>query len=289
MKTTITWALSLTMLFMSACSKNNNDSTSGGTGGTGVDNPTGPTGAWLSTTSSVSGGDSIITDIYFNSDHTIQKVITISEGLSGALGDTSYTTVIPVYSGGRLTELQAPPDSTSTTGPVTATFVYGSNWIRVGYNPGSASYNYDSLVIGGGEIMAVYVYTAAPSGPPVFSQSEVFTWNGQQDISQVLVTSVDPSTGSTSMLTAEYTYDGSFNAYKTVKDLAFMIGSISNNVGMLTANNPSTVSLTGYNGSTNYIYQYNSQSLPTTLDQQSLQQGALKSSTFAYFQYIEQN
>lgn len=133
---------------MTSCSKGggSGNSSTGGTG-TGVDVATGPTNTWLSGYSTVSGADSINTEIQLNSDHVIQKVIT-SNYLPN---DTSYSVIIPVYANGKITELQQSTDTTATSGSTYAQFTYGKSWIKVQYAAGST---YDSVASAGSQDQA---------------------------------------------------------------------------------------------------------------------------------------
>lgn len=106
----------------------------------------------------------------------------------------------------------------------------------------------------------------------------------------MLVNTTDTASGAISAQTVEYTYDGSFNPYRTLTDAAFILGTtVDANIVMLTTNNVSSIQITGFSFSNSYIYQYNSQSLPTSQIFEYLQQGAVKTSSLAYFQYIAQN
>ncbi len=270
---------------MTSCSKGggSGNSSTGGSG-TGVDVASGPTNTWLSGYSTVSGVDSTYTEIQLNSDHVIQKVIT-SNYLPN---DTSYSAIIPVYTSGKITELQQSTDTTATSGTPYAQFTYGKSWIKVQYTPGST---YDSVASTGSQISAIYRYEpVGVTRQPTLFQQEAFTWNSQGDLSQVLVNTTDTTSGSISAQTVEYTNDGSYNPYRTLTDAAFILGTtVDANIVMLTTNNVATVQITGYSFSNSYIYQYNAQSLPTSQIFEYLQQGAVKTSSLTYFQYIAQN
>lgn len=270
-----------------ACSKKDNaPSGIGADGGT-----SGPSNTWLSTAVSVGIGDSTLTEIHFNSDHSVAKVITISLGLPDSLGDTAYSTIIPVYSGGRLSALQSPPDSLTPTGPVTTAFDYTPDGTleRIRYNPGTTSFAYDSIVTAPNGLMAgsFHFVTDSATGATVELYYENFTWTLKGDIQTILISDIDTANGSVSSLTASYTFDGFYNPYKTVKDLPFMLGTLDNILPLLSTNNVLSSQLVGYNSSNNYGYQYNPNNLPASQNIQVLLQGSLKQSTFVYFQYIQ--
>jgi hypothetical protein len=272
---------------LSSCSKGGSSGGGGGNSsgnGTGVDAATGPANIWLGQTSNIDGGDTTITEIQLSSSHAIAKVITYAY----IAGDTSYGVTIPVYTNGKLTALEVSTDTTASSGTVYAQFTYGSSWIKVQY--GSASL-YDSVVTFDNHVSSVYRYEpAGATQKPTLFQDEVLTWNSQGDISSMVINSIDTTSGAVLALTSDYTYDGSYNPYRTLSDAAFILGSaIDGNVLMLTANNVSTAQVTGYNSSNSYLYQYNAQSLPTSQNFEYLQQGAVKSSSLTYFQYIAQN
>jgi hypothetical protein len=272
---------------LSSCSKGGSSGGGGGNSsgnGTGVDAATGPANIWLSQTSNIDGGDTTITEIQLSSSHAIAKVITYDY----IAGDTSYGVTIPVYTNGKITALEVSTDTTASSGTVYAQFTYGSSWIKVQY--GSASL-YDSVVTSDNHVSSVYRYEPVGSTQkPTLFQDEVLTWNSQGDISSMVINSIDTTSGAVLALTSDYTYDGSYNPYRTLSDAAFILGSaIDGNVLMLTANNVSTAQVTGYNSSNSYLYQYNAQSLPTSQNFEYLQQGAVKSSSLTYFQYIAQN
>ena len=272
-----------------ACSKKDSPSPSGVTidGGT-----SGPSNTWLSVIVNLGTADSTVTEIHFNSDHSVSKVITASTGFpTDSTRDTLYHTIIPVYSGGKLAALQSVPDTLSTSGPATTIFDYttAGTLERIRYNPGTTSYAYDSLVTGlGGLLAASYHYVLdSTTGALVEQYYESFTWNQKNDLQMVLVNNIDPSTGSVSSLTASYTYDGFYNPYKLVKDLPFMLGSLDNILPMLSANNILTSQLVGFNAENSYAYQYNPNSLPSSQNISEILQGSVKQSTFVYFQYIQ--
>lgn len=272
---------------LSSCSKGGSSGGGGGStsgNGTGVDAATGPANILISQYSNITGADTTLTEIQSSSSHSITKVITYSY----IPGDTSYGVTIPVYTNGRVTSLDVSTDTTATSGTVYAQFTYGSSWIKVQY--GSSSL-YDSVVTAGGRVSSIYRYEPAGTAQkPTLFQDEIITWNSQGDISSMVINSIDTTSGAVLALTSDYTYDGSYNPYRTLTDAAFILGSaIDGNILMLTANNVSTAQVTGYNSSNSYIYQYNAQSLPTSQNFEYLQQGAVKSSSLTYFQYIAQN
>jgi hypothetical protein len=290
MQQSVACAAFIVLLGLCACGKRDNALPSG----IGADGGTsGPPGTYLSSALAIGGGDSTWNEIRFNSDHSVAKVITIHIGLGGTLGDTTYTTIIPVYAGGKLSALQSPSDSLAGSGPVTTLFDYTAAGVlqRIRYNPGAPGYAYDSLIMGTSGLLAqsFHFVTDNTTGAPTQLYSEAFTWNSKMDIQQILITNIDTSNGSISSLTASYTYDGFFNPYKTVKDLPFMLGTLDNVLPIISANNATSAQLVGFNSSNNYIYQYTTKSLPSSQNIQILQGGALKQSSFVYFQYIAQN
>lgn len=273
---------------LSACSKTDAPSPSG----VGIDGGTsGPSNTWLTNILSLNISDTTITEIHFNSDHSVSKIITTTLGFTSSLGDTSYNTIIPVYSGGRLSELQNPPDTVSASGPAITIFDYttAGTLERIRYNPGTTSYAYDSLVAGLGGLLAMSYHYALDSTTGVLVEQyyESFTWSQKNDLQTVLVNNIDPSNGSVSSLTASYTYDGFYNPYKTVKDLPFMLGTLDNILPMFSANNVLTSQLVGFNAENSYAYQYNTNSLPSSQNISEILQGSIKQSTFVYFQYIQ--
>jgi hypothetical protein len=278
--------LILLICIVTSCSKGGGSGNSSASGnGTGVDVATGPSNTWLSGYSSKSSSDSTYTEIQLNSSHTVEKVV-FSTFIPS---DTSYfSAIIPVYTNGKITALQQSTDTTAASGTPYAQFTYGKSWIKVQYVTGAT---YDSVVGAGNQIAAIYRFEPVGlSGQPTLFQEEAFTWNSQGDISQVIVNTTDTTSGSVSAQTLTYTYDGSFNPYRTLTDAAFILGSaVDANIQMLTTNNVASVQITGYNSSNSYLYQYNAQSLPTSLNFEYLQQGAIKSSSLTYFQYIAQN
>ena len=280
----------LAFICLSSCGKHNDNGTA--VSGIGADGGTiGPSNIWLSSAKSVDDQDTTWIDVRFNSDHSVSKVILLSE--APGLGDTSYSVAIPVYSGGRLTEVQTTTDSTTSSGTPTTLFDYTSSGalLRIRYQPGTNTYAYDSLVMGQGGLLAGsyhFVYDSV-SGATVQLYSENFTWDGQKDISQILVTNIDTANGAVSSITYTSTYDGYVNPYRTVKDLPFIVGSLDNVLPMLSADNVTSLQLMGSSSQDAYIYQYNTNNLPTSQNFQFLFQGALKQSSFVYFEYFAQN
>ncbi|TDW97320.1 hypothetical protein [Dinghuibacter silviterrae] len=275
------------LVCLSACSKHDSSPS-----GLSVDGGTaGPSNTWLSGYLVQKSGNNLFTEVRFNSDHSVSKVITLNmpdAGETDSLGnpiDTTYTTIIPVYSGGKLSELQSPADSNAASGPVTTNFDYASNGdlLRIRYNPGTNTYAYDSLVLATGGMLAMSYHFVLDSSTGVVSEQywDTFSWTSKKDISQVLV-----STAS-SAYTVSYTYDGYYNPYKTVKDLPFMLGTLDNIVPLLSANNAITDVLVGYNSETTYAYQYNNSSVPVSQNISVIVSGSTKQSTFVYFQYIQ--
>ena len=272
-------------LFLTACSKKD-DNTSGGNSGSGT---LGPANTWVSNIIAYPTTQSILqTELQFNTDHTVKRMITIYFTYS----DTTYTTILPVYSGSELTQLQSPADSNASSGPATTLFDYtaGGTLLRIRYNPQSANYSYDSLAFNSSNgLQAVYHFIpVGTSGVMTQVTSEQFTWNSQQDITQVTETAYDTSSATTSTQIGQYVYDGSFNPYRTVKDLSLIMGECADPL-LLTANNATSQRLEGNISADSILYVYNTASLPTSANLELLQQGALKSSTFTYFQYIGQN
>ena len=273
-----------------ACSKkdsNNNPSGVGIDGGT-----SGPSNTWLSVIVNANIADTTVTEIHFNGDHSVSKVITASAGFpNDSTRDTIYNTIIPVYSGGNLTALQSATDTLSASGPVTTVFDYNTAGVllRIRYFPGTTSYAYDSLVTGSGGLLATSYHYILDSTTGALTEQyyESFTWTQKGDLQTVLVNNIDPSNGSVSSLTASYTYDGFYNPYKTVKDLPFMLGSLDNILPMLSANNVLTSQLVGFNAENSYAYQYNPNSVPSSQNISEILQGSVKQSTFVYFQYIQ--
>jgi hypothetical protein len=279
----------LVLCCLCACSKKDSPSPSG----IGIDGGTsGPSNTWLSLIVNAGIPDTSVTEIHFNSDHSVSKVITATVGFpTDSTRDTIYTTIIPVYSGGKLTELQSAPDTLSGSGPAVTVFDYTSTGSleRIRYNPGSNSYAYDSLVTNpSGLLAASYHFVLdSTSGKVLEPYYESFTWTLKNNLQTVLINNIDPSTGSVSSLTASYTYDGFYNPYKTVKDLPFMLGSLDNILPLLSNNNVLTSSLVGFNSENNYTYQYNPNSIPSSQNISEVVQGSVKQSTFVYFQYIQ--
>jgi|GEM_PF-4233326 hypothetical protein len=272
-----------------SCSKGG--STGGNSGDSGYGGTSGPSGTYLTTTSTVINGDSVRTEIYFNTDNSVQKAIILTEGVNGSVGDTTYVTIFPIYVGGKLTQLQTSADSTATSGQATTFFDYSSSGalMRIRYNPGTPAYAYDSLVIAPNDLLAQSFHFVSQGSNMVQLYSESFTWSTAKDISSLLLSNVDTSNGSVSDLSITYAYDGSFNPYKTVKDLAYILGSLDDDLPMLSANNPTSVQITGVNASNDYVYQYNSLSLPVSQNIQVLQSGSVKTSSFVFFQYVQTN
>jgi hypothetical protein len=281
----------LSVFLLAGCGKTNHPGSSNLNGtGTGA---SGPSGTWLSNMATTSQGDSIKTELQFNTDHTVKRVITLYTSTSGNAGDTSFVIILPVYSGGKLTSLQSPSDSVSVSGPITTQFIYAPSGAlqKIEYGVQTSYLTYDSLVIGTDNLLST-VYHFIPAGTqglPTLVQTSAFTWNTYQDLTQVMITSADTSSGLTSEQWATYMYDNSYNPYKTVQDLAYILGPLDNDLTMLSANDALGLFLSGHNFSDTLLYQYNPQNLPTSQNLELIQQGSLKSSTFTYFQYIGQN
>jgi hypothetical protein len=276
--------------FISSCKKGDGGSSGGSPGNSTGSLSTGSTGlsnVWMSEFTTANGKeDTTYTELTLASDHSVSRVITISL----LQGFSTYTTLLTVYSGGKLTQLLSAADSTATTGTLNTAFDYSASGQlqRIRYNPNTSGYTYDSLVLSSDNILqSVYHFTpVGASGTLTEVQSETYTWSSQHDIIAVLFNDYDTTADTWSASTVQYQYDGSYNPYQTVKDLPLILGGI-NTVNLLSANNVTGITLVGLTIGVNYIYTYNSQSLPTISDDQVIEQTELKNSVFTYFQYIE--
>ncbi len=273
------------ILSIFSCSKGGSSTGQGGQG-------TGPSGGsasgpWLTNISEAVNPQSTLTsEIKLNNDHSVQCVITTST----VAGVTTYATLVPVYAGGKLTELLHAPDSLSTTGPVETAFDYtpGGTLLRIRYNPGTPQYAYDSLIFNSSNYLTAF-YHFIPVGPSATLtevEAAVLTWSNQHNITQTAVNAYDTSGGTWSSLQASYEFDGSFNPYLTVKDLPLILGQATT-IAAISANNVTAERLSGYSFYDTLAYTYNTKSLPTSSDIQLVQSGITKTSTFTYFQYIE--
>lgn len=271
-------------LFLS-CSKGG----SSAPGNSGYGGTSGPPNTWLSNIFTIKGGDSLWTEITVGSSQLVQKVIVIRIGTGGSVGDTTYSTILPVYASGHLSELDTAADSLSTSGPGITFFDYTASGVlqRIRYYPGTPAYAYDSLVVGAGNLLtqSYHFVTKTSTGNTTLLYSETFTWNQNKDITSVLLSNVDTTTGAVSDMTITYTYDGLFNPYKTVRDLAYILGPLDSDLPMISANNPTNVQIIGFNASNAFQYQYNSKNLPSSQLIQTIQQGSVKSSNTVYFSY----
>jgi hypothetical protein len=274
--------------FISSCGKGGGPS--GGSGGSTGSLSTGSPGlsnVWLSAyTTAEAKFDTVFTELSFTPDHTVSRVIMITKlGL-----DSTYTTLLPVYSGGKLTQLLDAADSNATTGAVATAFDYSASGQlhRIRYNPNTPAYTYDSLVLNSNNVVqGVYHFIPVGASATLTAfQTEIYTWSSQHDIIAVLFNNYDTTAGTWTAATVQYQFDGSYNPYQTVKDLPLILGGI-NTVNLLSANNATGITLVGQTVGINYLYDYNSQSLPTTSDEQEIIQTELKASIFTYFQYIE--
>ena len=272
-------------LFLFSCSKKDSPNNSGGSGsiGTGV---SGTSGIWLNNFISAQGkDDTTYTELTLAANHTVSRVVSLTLGL-----DTSYTTLLTVYSGGKLTQLLSASDSNATTGTLYTQFDYSASGQlqRIAYTPGTPTYTYDSLVLSKNNVVQE-VYHFIPvgtAGTMTNVQTETFTWSTQGDIISVLFNNLDTTAGTWTASTVTYQFDGSFNPYQTVQDLPLILGGI-NTVNYLSANNVTGVTLVGQTIGVNYQYTYNSKSLPTFSNEAVIIQTQLKNNVLTYFQYIE--
>ena len=276
------------LVLLCSCSKKDQTPSSGA--GIDVDGGTsGPSGTWLTTITTPLPNDTTIETIHLNSDQTVARINVAESTLGGVLNaDTIYySSILPVYSGGRLTAVQFALDTVSATGTVVRTFDYtpGGLLQRIQYDPGTPAYAYDSVVTGAGGLMAMCYHFATTSGVLAEQSYESFSWGAGNNLQSILVSTIDPTNGSVSDLTVTYTYDGFYNPYKTVRDLPFLLGSIADELTALSAGNPLSATLVGYNAANNYAYQYNPNNLPASQNVEVLQQGSIKQSTFVYFAY----
>jgi hypothetical protein len=281
-------------LFMAAacifsCSKKDSGN-AGGPGSASGSLSTGsssPSNVWLSGfTTAAARYDTIFTALSFSSGHTVSRVITTTKvGIN-----STYTTLLPVYTAGQLTELLDAPDSTASTGTLNTQFDYTASGQlrRIRYHPGAPGYTYDSIVLNQDNVLqsTYHFIPAGPSGTLTEIESALYTWSSQHDIISVLFNDYDTTAGTWTASTVQYQFDGSYNPYQTVKDLPLILGGI-NNVSMLSANNPTDIVMVGLPTGINYLYTYNAQSFPTSSDEALIQQTVVKSSIFTYFQYIE--
>lgn len=274
-------------LFLFSCSKKDSPNNSGGSGsiGTGVSSAS---GIWLNNfITAQAKDDTTYTELTLTSSHTISKVVSVTRQLGV---DTTYTTLLTVYSGGKLTQLLSASDSNATTGTLYTQFDYsiGGQLQRIAYTPGTPTYTYDSLVLSKNN-MVQEVYHFIPvgtAGTMTNVQTETFTWSTQGDIISVLFNNLDTIAGTWTASTVTYQFDGSFNPYQTVQDLPLILGGI-NTVNYLSANNVTGVTLVGQTIGVNYQYTYNSKSLPTFSNEAVIIQTQLKNNVLTYFQYIE--
>lgn len=252
----------------------------------------GPSNTWLSTIAvPLQAGDSTLTTIHFNGDHSIARIVQVQFVPNGGYfaEDTDYlSTAIPVYASGRLVSIESTSDTTAASGDVTTAFDYTSSGglERIRYNPGTSAYAYDSVTAGpGGLLGASYHFEMNSQGTAL---TEVYytnyTWDNKKNLQSVLINNIGAN-GSITSETVTYTYDGFYNPYKTVKDLPFMFGQLNNIIPLLSANNPLSSTLVGYSSANNYTYQYNPDNLPASRNLQIVQQGSVKQSTFVNFEY----
>lgn len=278
------------LLFILSCKKGDGGSSGGGSGGSTGSLSTGGTGlanVWVNGfTTSSARNDTTYTEFSLASDHSVSRVITIN----AVEGVDTYTILLTVYSGGKLTQLLSAADSTATSGTLNTAFDYSASGQlqRIRYVPGTPAFTYDSLVLNSSNVLQE-VYHFIPvgvSGTMTNVQTETYTWSSQHDIIGVVFNDYDTTTGTWAASTVQYQFDGSYNPYQTVKDLPLILGGI-NTVNLLSANNATAITLVGQTIGVNYQYTYNSQSLPTSSDEQVIEQSELKNSVFTYFQYIE--
>lgn len=296
MQRTVAGAAFILLTCLSACSKKDSSPS-----GIGIDGGTyGPSNILLYQTISKSGTTETVTEIHLNGDHSVAKIIVIKminigtgtvDTTFSAPGDTTYYTILPIYSGGRLTALESPQDSLATSGPATTIFDYSSSGtlLRIRYKPGTNSFAYDSLSVGSGRLVTTSYHFILDSTTGIMHEQyyENYTWAAQESISQILVSSIDPTSGSVSDYTVSYSYDGYFNPYRSIKDLPFMLGRLDNIIPMLSAHNCLTSQLVGYNSTTTDAYQYNTVGLPVSQNISYLVSGSVKQSTSVNFQYIQ--
>jgi hypothetical protein len=275
------------LVLLCSCSKK--DQTPSGIG---IDGGTsGPSNTWLNLVTTPLPGDTTVAAIRFNSDHSVARIILTQHTTGGVVGgDTAYySAIIPVYSGGLLSSVQVNADTLASSGTVTTAFDYTASGSlqRIRYNPGTNGYAYDSLVTGSGGMLATSYHFVQDSTSGAITEQyyENYTWDSRKDLQSLLVSTINPTNGSVSSLTASYTYDGFYNPYRTVKDLPFMLGTLDDMLPWLSANNMLTSALVGYSAANNYAYQYDPNNLPASQNLQVVLQGSLKQSTFVYFEY----
>ena len=105
-------------LFLFSCSKKDSPNNSGGSGSIGTGVSSGVSGIWLNNFISALGkDDTTYTELTLTPGHTVSKVVSLTLGT-----DTSYTTLLTVYSEGKLTQLLSASDSNATTGTLYTRF-----------------------------------------------------------------------------------------------------------------------------------------------------------------------